>query len=383
MKPDNFKTSKSKLIFFVNGNESSAASIRAKMFACRLSPDWDIRFNYRPVSKWKSILPFIQSALRFRPDIIYVVDTAYTGVLAGCITKKLIGCKLITDTGDVAYELAKSTGNYSKAQLLLINWIEQLALKKSDCLVVRGSYHKTLLESQGVRQVVFIPDGVDTYSAQSVDVESVDVESLRTELKLENNLVVGIIGTMVWSTRHRMCYGWDVIEALALLKDLPVRAILVGDGDGRQVLEARANKLGVSSQVMFTGQLAYQEMLRYLTIMDVCVSTQSNDAVGMVRTTGKLPLYLAYGKYVIATDVGEAQRVLPNIGCLLPYEGVRDDCYPVRLAEHLRLLLAEPERMKVAEACVKVAQENFDYGLLAQRVDKICHDLLTKNGLKP
>ena len=41
-------------------------------------------------------------------------------------------------------------------------------------------------------------------------------------------------------------------------------------------------------------------MLRHLSIMDVCISTQSNDLVGMVRTTGKLPLYLAYGKYVIA-----------------------------------------------------------------------------------
>jgi glycosyltransferase involved in cell wall biosynthesis len=377
MKPKNFKTPKSKLIFFVNGTESSAASTRANMFACRLQTDWNIRFNYRSASKWKSILLFIQFALEFRPDIIYIVDTAYTGVLAGWIAKKLIGCKLITDTGDVAYELGKSTGNYSKAQLLLINWVEQLALNNSDCLIVRGSYHKTLLENQGVRQVIFIPDGVDTSSAPSVD-----AESLRTELELENNLVVGIIGTMIWSTRHRMCYGWDVIEALALLKDLPIKVLLVGDGDGRQVLDARANELGVSGQVIFTGQLPYQEMLRYLTIMDVCVSTQSNDLVGMVRTTGKLPLYLAYGKYVIATDVGEAQRVLPNIGCLLPYEGVRDDCYPVRLAEHLRLLLAEPERLKVAEACVKVAEENFDYGLLAKRVDKICRDLLTKNALK-
>jgi hypothetical protein len=60
------------------------------------------------------------------------MDTAYTGVLAGYLAKKLTGCKLITDTGDVAYELAKSTGNYSKAQLALINWTEQMALKNSE-----------------------------------------------------------------------------------------------------------------------------------------------------------------------------------------------------------------------------------------------------------
>ncbi|MEE3719413.1 glycosyltransferase [Tumidithrix elongata RA019] len=359
-----------KLMFFVNASEVSAGGVRAKMFSQRLPKGWDIRFNYRPAKKWKGILPFIQSALGFRPDIIYVMDTAYTGVLAGRIAKQILGCKLIVDTGDVAYELAKSTGNYSKRQLGLINWIEQMAIKNSDRLIVRGSYHKTLLESQGVQNVVFIPDGVDTLA-----VSPGDYLSLKTELGLADSFVVGMVGTMIWSERHCMCYGWDVIEALSMLKDLPVKALLIGDGDGRQILEARAKELGISDRAIFTGQLPYEKMLRYLTAMDVCVSTQSNDLVGMVRTTGKLPLYLAYGKYVIATNVGEAMRVLPGIGCLLPYEGVRDALHPTRLAEHIRMLVAEPERIKVAEAAFQVAKENFDYALLAQRLTKVCEDL--------
>jgi hypothetical protein len=57
-------------------------------------------------------------------------------LLARYIAKKLLRCKLITDTGDVAYELAKSTGNYSKIQLAMIHWIEQMAIKNSDCLIV-------------------------------------------------------------------------------------------------------------------------------------------------------------------------------------------------------------------------------------------------------
>jgi glycosyltransferase involved in cell wall biosynthesis len=365
-----------KLIFFVNGSEKSSAADRTNAFAQRLPPTWKISFIYRPLEKWKGVLSFVNASLHFRPNIIYVVDTAYTGVLAGFISKTLLRCKLIIDTGDVAYELAKSTGNYSKIQLTLIHWIEQIAISNSDRLIVRGSYHKTLLESQGIQNVVFIPDGVDTFT-----IEPFNESSLRIELGLERSLVVGMIGTMIWSERHRMCYGWDVIEALTFLKNLPIKALLVGDGDGRKVLEARAEELEISDRVIFTGQLPYQEMLRYLTIMDACVSTQSNDVVGMVRTTGKLPLYLAYGKYVIATDVGEAKRVLPGIGCLLPYEGVRDDDHPVRLAEHLRLLVAEPERLKVSDAAFQVAKENFDYELLAQRVAKVCSDLVPKKTL--
>lgn len=363
--------SKLKLMFFVNGSQASAAGVRAKMFAERLPSDWDIRFNYRPVRKWQGILPFIQSALRFQPDVIYVMDTAYTGVLAGCTAKKLIGCKLVTDTGDVAYELAKSSGTYSAKQLALINWIEQMAIKNSDCLVVRGSYHKSLLESQGVPKVVFIPDGVDTDAA-----EPIDATTLRKELGLEDSLVVGLVGTMTWSERHQMCYGWDVIEALQLLKDVPVKALLVGDGDGQPILKRRAQQLGIANRVVFTGMVPYDDLPRYLCAMDICVSTQSNDLVGMVRTTGKLPLYLAYGRYIVATDVGEAKRVLPTVGCLLPYEGVRDDSHPVRLAAQLRKLLAQPKLLHIAQEARQIAKDNFDYTLLARRVEQVCRELV-------
>ena len=356
-----------KLLFFVNGSESSSAGVRAKMFADRLPSLWEIRFNYRPASKWKGILPFIRSALNFRPDVIYVMDTAYTGVLSGCIAKRLTGCKLITDTGDVAYELAKSSGSYSKRQLALINWIEQLAIANSDCLVVRGSYHKSWLEDRGIHNVVFVPDSVDTSA-----VKSVDATAIEAELELDNNLVVGMVGTMVWSERHQMCYGWDIVEAIGLLKDLPVKALLVGDGDGRSILEDRVRQLGISDKVVFTGRIPYEELPHYLSAMDVCVSTQSNDLVGMVRTTGKLPLYLSYGKYVIATDVGEAKKVLPGVGCLLPYTGVRDDTHPSRLASQLKKLLKQPQLLRIEDKAKQVAKDNFDDEMLVRRLEKDC-----------
>jgi glycosyltransferase involved in cell wall biosynthesis len=360
-----------KILFFVNGSKASAANVRANGLAEDLPIDWEIQFEHRPSPKWKGILPFIQSAIHFRPNIIYVMDTAYTGVVAGCIAKRLLGCQLIMDTGDVAFELAKSAGSYSQVQLALIHWIEQLAIHQSDYLIVRGSYHKIWLHQQGIHNVEFIPDGVDFEALAPVE-----STSLRHELGLEGCLVVGVVGTMSWSDRHQMCYGWDILEALAFLKDLPVKALLVGDGTGRAILEQRAKELGVIDRVVFAGQLPYEQLPQYISAMDVCVSTQSNDLVGMVRTTGKLPLYLAYGRYVIATDVGEAQRVLPGIGCLLPYEGVRDDQHPARLAEHLRLLLAEPERMQVSEVARKIAENNFDYKILAQRVQKTCEKLI-------
>lgn len=367
-----------KLIFFINGFAGSAADVRAKNFAQRLPAEWEIRFNYRPNPKWKGIFPFIQSALQFNPNIIYVMDTAYTGVIAGVVSKCLTNCKMITDTGDVAFELAKSKGTYSTSQLVLIQWIEQLATYYSDCLVVRGSYHKKWLSKNDIHSVECVPDGVDMDTIQSV--QPIEALELRKQLGLENNLVVGLVGTMSWSQKYQICYGWDVVEALGLLKDLPIKGLLIGDGNGRTILEQRAEELGISDKIIFTGQIPYQNLPRYLATMDVCVSTQSNNLVGKVRTTGKLPLYLAYGKYVVATNVGEASLVLPDVGYLLPYEGIRDNHHPVRLAHHLRILVSQPQLLQVSEKAKQVAMQHFDYNLLAQQVKYVCQTLVSITG---
>lgn len=366
-----------KVLFLVNGAPQSAAAVRARSFVQWLPRDWITNVCYRPQRKWQGVLPFLRAALRQRPDVIYVMDTAYTGVLAGYAAKRFTGCKMVTDTGDVAHELAKSSGGYSRHQLALIGAVERLALRRSDALVVRGSQHKTLLEGQGVRDVTFIPDGVDVEA-----VGPSDAAALRARLGLSDQFVVGVVGTMTWSEKYRMCYGWDVVEALGLLPGRSVKALLVGDGDGRARLERRAQDLGVSDRVVFTGGLPYEALPEYVSAMDACVSTQSNDIVGQVRTTGKLPLYLAYGRYVLATDVGEAARVLPGVGCLLPYAGVRDDAHPARLAAHLEALAAAPSRHAVCPEARRVAAENFDYRMLTKRVQALCGRLATrrKNG---
>jgi glycosyltransferase involved in cell wall biosynthesis len=368
---------KLKLLFLVNGEEKSAAGVRAKMFAQRLPSEWDVLIKYRTPHKLKSILQFINAAREFKPDIVYVMDTGYSGVLAGYITKKLVGNRLITDTGDVTYVLALSEGIYSKIQLALINWVEQIALKKSDFLIVRGSYHKEWLAEKGIRNVIFVPDGVDTKA-----VRPIQVASLKSKFGIGDNLVIGLLGTMIWSKRHQMCYGWDVVEAMALLKDKPVKALLVGDGDGRAILESRAQVLGVSHKIIFTGYIPYENLPQYLSMMDVCISTQSNDLVGKVRTTGKLPLYLAYGKYVIATDVGEATKVLPSVGCLLPYTGVRDSAYPIRLVEQIDNLIQNPQLLEVKQDAIQTAKENFDYEMLAEKVQNLCLTVAKKQRSK-
>ena len=86
---------------------------------------------------------------------------------------------------------------------------------------------------------------------------------------------------------------------------LPVRALIVGDGDGLPHLQQRAQELGLGDRVRFTGRVPIEEVPLYTSMMDVALSTQTNNRIGQVRTTGKLPEYMAAGCYVLATDVGK------------------------------------------------------------------------------
>jgi len=79
--------------------------------------------------------------------------------------------------------------------------------------------------------------------------------------------------------------------------------------------------------------------------------------------------------------VGEAQRVLPDVGCLLPYQGVRDDAHPLRLAELCRRLLAQPA-MRPSPVCIRqVAADQFEYGILTDRVAQLCRTLSGEKSL--
>src|SRR5262249_52958560 len=103
-------------------------------------------------------------------------------------------------------------------------------------------------------------------------------------------------------------------------------------------LRAHASVRGVTDRIRFVGHVPYVDLRRWLHSFDIALSTQTNDLPGQVRTTGKLPLYLACGCFVLASRIGRAARVLPE-EMLVDYDGSRDPPYPARAAAHLRRLI--------------------------------------------
>src|SRR6185503_14509480 len=96
--------------FIVNGGSGSAMGERARAFQSHLGNRYAISIVYRSERKLISLVRFVLFLLRARPQIAYVFDMSYSAVLAALISKWVIGCCLIIDTGDAIYELARSMG---------------------------------------------------------------------------------------------------------------------------------------------------------------------------------------------------------------------------------------------------------------------------------
>lgn len=358
-----------RVAFVVNGEPESAMGIRARSFERHLRDEFDIRIAYRTGGKAAAALRFIGSLLAERPAVTYVFDMGYSGVLSAVAYRALARNRLVIETGDAIYELARSVGLRGRIGLWLTWILERFSLWVADAIVVRGTYHKEHLAAHGIEDVTVIQDGVDVEQFRPTDGGVV-----RERLGLGDALTVGLVGSSVWSDRLQMCYGWELVELMRLLDGEPVRGVMIGGGSGIERLRLRAKEYAVDGKLHFVGYVPYSDLPKYLGAIDVCLSTQTDDIVGRVRTTGKLPLYLASGRYVLASDVGEASLVLaPDM--LVEYDGVKDEGYPSRLALRVRKILSRREELGRADANPVIARERFDYSVLSTRLSGLLRRL--------
>jgi len=299
------------------------------------------------------------------PDVLYCVDIGLSSALAMSALRTFGKTKIVIDTGDLYGELHRESGLFGPFGNGLRQLTESLALSQASAIIVRGRLHKTYLETRGFSNVHWIPDGIE-----SADSRPTVSSGAKKHLGVEGMFTIGVMGTAIWNSKYRFCYGWELIEVMHLLGDLPVMGIFIGDGDGLTWLKERANELDVADRIVFAGRVPHEALPEHLLAMDVCITTQSNDWIGKVRTTAKLPEYMACGRYILATDVGEASFALPP-EMRVPYKGKKDPDYPARLAERIRALIAEPSLLENGQALKPLAARRFDFDVLAARLQDI------------
>ncbi|MGW7424640.1 glycosyltransferase family 4 protein [Streptomyces sp. NPDC054813] len=150
---------------------------------------------------------------------------------------------------------------------------------------------------------------------------------------------------------HLLCYlgvmgpqdGVDyALRALAKLRDGLGRtdwhAVFVGSGDAFDAMVELSRRLGLGDQVQFTGRIPDDELVRYLSTADVCLSPDPRNPLNDVSTMNKVLEYMAMGRPIVSFDLKEA-RV--SAGEAAVYAPANDEA---EFAELIALLLDDPEK---------------------------------------
>jgi len=349
-----------KTLFLVNGSGSSAAAVRARRIAAELGED-RTSLIYRENGRGRDVVRFANTALQPGFDSIYAMELAVVPVLAAALGAR--GRPVIIDTGDAPADFLRLVSAGS-ARVMAAHGIETVAYRLASRIVVRSQFHEQELRNRGYGGVTTVPDGVDLGTFRPVD----DRE-LRRRLGLEGVFTVGIQGHFTWYPSLGGGLGVELVKAIALRPDLPVHAVLIGDGGGIPELRALAVREGIAERLHVMGAVPYKELPRYLGLCDVCLLTQTNDPSSWVRTTGKLPGYLATGRYILASRVGTAASLLPE-EMLIDYDGAWDNEYASRLAERIAKVMDDPRRAQKGLELQALA-EQFEYGRVARMAAEV------------
>jgi glycosyltransferase involved in cell wall biosynthesis len=224
-----------------------------------------------------------------------------------------------------------------------------------------SEYHERYLREKGIiKPFIRLPHGV--YTDEFVPDIGADV---RTDLGIDDDeLAVGVVGTLNYSKKQGVGYGWTLIEAIAKLDEsAPVKAVLIGGGDGLDYFKDRIQELGIEDKVVLTGHIQHEDLPSYLGALDVGVLVKPDHPADKMAPTMKLPEYLSAGLYVIADDNAFASTIL-NEECasLIRYDGIRDRQFPQSLAKELARLVADPDRVQRGQIHSReLAEEMFDY----------------------
>jgi glycosyltransferase involved in cell wall biosynthesis len=180
----------------------------------------------------------------------------------------------------------------------------------------------------------------------------------------------------------RLDLGLDVVERIALfvgnlveVKNVTVlleafarlraeesceRLVVVGGGPLRAALEARAAELGVADRVAFTGQVAHEELPRWMSAADVFVLPSRDEGLGLVLLEA-----MACGTPCVGSAVGGVPELVDDSVGTLVRPGDAD-----ALAEGMRIVL-ERGRGAYEEACRDRAVANEVAAMAGRFLDLI------------
>lgn len=214
---------------------------------------------------------------------------------------KLLGKRFVFDHHDLAPEMydarfAEDANPLVRRALVLL---EKLCCRLADHVIATNeSYRAMEIERGGVS-----PDAI-TVVRNGPDLETRAPVAPDPELRARAGTLLGYVGVMgkqdgvehlLYALRH-LVYDLGKTDVLC---------VLIGRGDMWEELKRLARELGLEDHAWFTGFVPDEDLLRYLSTVDICVDPDPSNPFNDRSTMIKMLEYMALAKPIAAFDLPE------------------------------------------------------------------------------
>ena len=263
--------------------------------------------------------------------IEYKIDIAFVYSIVNNIKGTIRACNelnipIIHRTFDVVHEII-----VEKYMSNFVRKMEKESYPKLDLVIANTPFMKTWAEEMGAKNVIVIPQGVDTNIMKNLPKD----KELQKKYNInDNDKVVMYLGSILSHS------GLDVIfnDMGKILKEIPeFRLLVVGDGPDLERLKQQSKQLGIYEKIIFTGFVPYKEVPRFCSLADLCINPFRMDgkyAFNDKLTPVKFFDFLSCGKPVLATPLQGTLYDFPKESNTIIYESL--DLFTGKIIELLK-----------------------------------------------
>jgi glycosyltransferase involved in cell wall biosynthesis len=141
--------------------------------------------------------------------------------------------------------------------------------------------------------------------------------------------------------------------------------MIVGDGYMANELKKMVNQLGLGGSVIFAGAVSHELVPQYISAADICVACFEENEVTSCKSPLKVVEYLASGKAIVASGVGEVPEMLQDSGVLTTPGDAGS------LASGIIRVLSEPGlKDKIQKSARRRAEEKYNWEVTASNLLK-------------
>lgn len=148
-----------------------------------------------------------------------------------------------------------------------------------------------------------------------------------------------------------------------LRKEPQALFMIVGSGSMEQALKEQVETLNLEEKILFVGSVPHNKVPEYIAAADICVAVFKETKVTRCKSPLKIVEYMAMGKAIVASDVGEVRSMLGGSGVLVESGKI----FPLAEAV-VGLLKNNDARYALAKRAREKAEQEHDWSITAERL---------------